>query len=219
MHTPHTGRIQFHAPKAAGQFVYRLFDQSTKEKTLCTIGTSPLLIVRIYDFEVTSNLRFCYDSFEEKAYLKATSQLQAIIIGMCNSGKQTRRDCPRQLLQNCVKSMLDLIDTGINVLDLAKEREKDKKDKHLKNEVEKSLKEIETEIETETENEVETEIEKNRKNDLKKTLRKEEETLLRQVNKIQTEVHDTLVALRQNDIAASLLFGTYCQYILLMFFI
>jgi hypothetical protein len=33
------GRLQFHAPKAAGKFVYRLFDQTTKERTLITLGT------------------------------------------------------------------------------------------------------------------------------------------------------------------------------------
>ena len=201
------GRIPFHAPKAAGQFVFRLFDQSTKEKMLKTLGTSPMLVVKIYDFDVTSNLRFCYDSFEDKTYLKGVSQLQSIIIGMCNDGKQTKKDCPKQYLQNCLNCMLNLINDGITLLDNAKEKEKEKKDKYdndkkkLKNNLDSLLFEIENENEDDNDND--------NKNELKKIQRKEDEMVIRQTSKIQIEIYDTLIALQQNDIATAMLYGTF----------
>ena len=70
------GRIPFHAPKAAGPFVYRLFDQGSKEKNLITLGTSPLFTVKISDMEVTSNLKFCFEAFADKSYMKAVTQVQ-----------------------------------------------------------------------------------------------------------------------------------------------
>ena len=160
--------------------------------------------VRIGDFEVTSNLRFCCDSFDDKSYLKGVTQLQSILLGMCSSGKQTKKDCPRQLLQNCVQSTVDLIPIGVKILDSAKDKEKEKKEQYLQN---KNIK-PETDLVT-TDLTVSDIVTESAKIELKKAQRKQEEILIRQTCKIQIEIHDTLVALKHNDMAASLLYGTY----------
>jgi hypothetical protein len=38
------GRVQFHAPKSAGVFVYRIFDNSSRERAMVTHGTSVSLL-------------------------------------------------------------------------------------------------------------------------------------------------------------------------------
>ena len=39
------GKVQFHAPKSAGVFVYRLFDNQSREKSMYTLGTSLAFVV------------------------------------------------------------------------------------------------------------------------------------------------------------------------------
>lgn len=53
---------------------------------IITLGTSPMFLVEILDYEVTSNLSFCDDSFKENMNIKAVVQFQATVIGMCNGG-------------------------------------------------------------------------------------------------------------------------------------
>jgi hypothetical protein len=50
------------------------------------LGTSPMFLVEILDYEVASNLSFCDDSFKENMNIKAVVQFQATVIGMCNGG-------------------------------------------------------------------------------------------------------------------------------------
>lgn len=52
------GQINFHAPKSAGQFVFRLFDQATKETCLTTLATSNMFSVDLVDIDVNTNLKF-----------------------------------------------------------------------------------------------------------------------------------------------------------------
>jgi hypothetical protein len=44
------GPIPFHAPKAAGQFVFRVFDMDNSSKT---VATSPMFQVVLMDYDVT----------------------------------------------------------------------------------------------------------------------------------------------------------------------
>ena len=47
------GTLTFHAPKAAGPFVFRLFDQATKESSSLTLATSFMFNVVLMDYDVT----------------------------------------------------------------------------------------------------------------------------------------------------------------------
>ena len=203
-----SGRIPFHAPKAAGPFVYRLFDQSSKEKMLVTLGTSPLFAVRIFDFEVTSNLRFCFEAFEDKCHMKGVTQLQSIITGMCNSGKATRKDDPRALLQSCVKSVLEMALQGVAMLDGAKEQDAERKERH---DSAKASSLLPPAIATAVAD-ISAEGEESKK--LFKT--KNEEILLRQTSRLQMEIYETIVSLRQNDIAWNNLNGSRMSVICLL---
>lgn len=192
--------------------MYRLFDQSSKEKMLITLGTSPLFAVRIFDFEVTSNLRFCFDAFEDKCHMKGVTQLQSIIIGMCNSGKATRKDDPRGLLQSCVKSVLEMALQGVAVLDGAKEQDAERKERHDSAKASSSstlVPPATTATATPAATnpaaaDAVTDGDESKK--LFKT--KNEEILLRQTSRLQMEIYDTIVSLRQNDIAWNNLNGT-----------
>ena len=186
--------------------MYRLFDQSSKEKMLITLGTSPLFAVRIFDFEVTSNLRFCFDAFEDKCHMKGVTQLQSIIIGMCNSGKATRKDDPRGLLQSCVKSVLEMALQGVAVLDGAKEQDAERKERHDSAKASSSASTSSTLVSPVTTAAADAVTDGDESKKLFKT--KNEEILLRQTSRLQMEIYDTIVSLRQNDIAWNNLNGT-----------
>ena len=178
---------------------------------LITLGTSPLFAVRIFDFEVTSNLRFCFDAFEDKCHMKGVTQLQSIIIGMCNSGKATRKDDPRGLLQSCVKSVLEMALQGVAVLDGAKEQDAERKERHDSVKASSSafssstlVSPATTAATTPATADASTDGDESKK--LFKT--KNEEILLRQTSRLQMEIYDTIVSLRQNDIAWNNLNGT-----------
>lgn len=51
--TVYVGKIQFRAPKTAGCFIYRLFDRSTVERVMDTLGTSVRFFNELYDGDVT----------------------------------------------------------------------------------------------------------------------------------------------------------------------
>lgn len=172
---------------------------------LVTLGTSPLFAVRIFDFEVTSNLRFCFEAFEDKCHMKGVTQLQSIITGMCNSGKATRKDDPRALLQSCVKSVLEMALQGVAMLDGAKEQDVERKERH------DIAKATATATGTATSSSLtpgvpDASIDGDESKKLFKT--KNEEILLRQTSRLQMEIYDTIISLRQNDIAWNNLNGT-----------
>jgi hypothetical protein len=116
------GKLQFHAPKAAGTFLYRMFDQSSKDRALITLGTSPSFSVVLQDIDVTSNLKFCWEAFRDGNNMRGITQLQSTISGMTNSGKPMQGDHPQQLLQKCVRHTIELIQQGIGLLDASKGR-------------------------------------------------------------------------------------------------
>jgi hypothetical protein len=130
--------------------------------------------------------------------MKGVTQLQSIITGMCNSGKATRKDDPRALLQSCVKSVLEMALQGLAMLDGAKEQDVERKERH------DITKATATATVTATPSSLtpavpDASIDGDESKKLFKT--KNEEILLRQTSRLQMEIYDTIIALRQNDIA------------------
>jgi hypothetical protein len=82
-----SGQLSFHTPKSAGQFVYRLFDQSTKESALTTLATSASFSVVLVDNDVATNLRHIMDALQEDSRVKGLSQFPSVLRGMRNMGK------------------------------------------------------------------------------------------------------------------------------------
>lgn len=66
------GDMPFFAPKSAGQFVYRLFDSSTKESAFDTLGTSMMFHVVLVDQDIVVNLPVILESVDKK-YVKSTN--------------------------------------------------------------------------------------------------------------------------------------------------
>ncbi|CAM9289865.1 unnamed protein product, partial [Ectocarpus fasciculatus] len=78
------GEMFFFAPKAAGSYVFRIFDQSSKEKAANTMCTSPRFEVVISGRDVTTNLRYAYDlikSHDSEVMGSVDSMFAAIVRG------------------------------------------------------------------------------------------------------------------------------------------
>ena len=185
------GRIPFHAPKAAGLFVYRLFDQSSKDRMLITLGTSPMFSVEIQDHEVTSNLKFCFESFRDSSDIKGVTQLQSTVVGMCNSGKPVKRDHPQHLLQECTTYLLGLIQQGVSHLDARVAKLQDLSEREEREKTSAAL---------------------GLTNDAGGLTKKDNDednnhdgATFRQISRMQLETFDTIVALRANGITWSML--------------
>eukprot|EP01038_Epipyxis_sp_PR26KG_P004379 gene4379-6194_t len=111
------GRLSFHAPKSAGQFAFRLFDQTNKETVCNTLATSVMFYVDLYDFEVTKNLLFIEENFKNDTVSKGITQFASVIRGISNLGKPIKNQNPSVIMQNCVGIVIDLIRNSIPILD------------------------------------------------------------------------------------------------------
>lgn len=116
------GKIPFHAPKSAGIFVYRLFDQATKDKIFVTLGTSMAFKVDLLDLDVTTSLKFCVDLFQEKSHQRAISQLRTTVVGMRNSGRHINGENPNSILSKCVDYMIEVSIQAMQSLEAAKSK-------------------------------------------------------------------------------------------------
>jgi hypothetical protein len=171
---------------------------------------NPMFQVQIFDYDVTSNLKFCHTSFLEKSNIKAVTQLQSIIRGMRNSGSLMQRDHPQQLLQQCLQSVLDLIKQGAIFLDESKEKERESKERYAeKARLEESEKRERSDSNSSfnTENKDDVKEEREREKELNRYPSKEEEAAVRQISRIQIEAYDTLCAVKENGIAWGMLSG------------
>jgi DNA polymerase sigma len=116
----YTGSIPFFAPKAAGKFIYRLYDQRTREISLETLGISSMFAVILLESDIINNLQHVQDAFGENLPLKAISQLTSIIRGVkaCSNDNYGAV----QALNRCTHKLLDQIDSSYSVLDEAQSR-------------------------------------------------------------------------------------------------
>ena len=114
----HAGRVYFYAPKSAGLFVYRLFDQSTKEKCHATLGTSVSFQVNLTDIDVTAIVKQCAESLADKStVLKGVSQLCSSIKCLRNSGKPINGDSAQHFMTAAVASIVKLVRETTHELD------------------------------------------------------------------------------------------------------
>lgn len=184
------GRVQFHAPKSAGVFVYRIFDNSSKERAMVTYGTSISFIVELADVDVTMNLKHALDSFEVKAYARGLTQLNSTVKGMRTPGKPLQGDHPQVVLQRCMYAMFDILEEGVKILKQSKVREK----KEVREKGDSLLGQVE-----------------------ERAINREEEefwSAVRLASRLQVEVHETIEAVKLNRIAWTTLTESqkvYCE--------
>ena len=181
------GKVQFYAPKSAGQFVFRIFDDSSKEKSLVTVATSIYFTIDLTDVDVTSNVKFCLDSFEDKAYQKALTQLCGTIRGLRNSGKPIHGETAQFYLNKCIIHVIKLVRSSILEMEI-----------------------MESKISTlNVPGNHDTDADAAGSNAGESCKEKEKSVWgqIRQISRLHAESHDTFTALRGNGIAWSLLSG------------
>lgn len=119
----YVGHVVFHAPKSAGQFVYRMFDESSKDSALTTLATSPMFTVDLADFYVNTNLRHILEALSEKSKVKGISQMPAVIRGIRNGGRNDRASgSSEQMMTECFQIVLKAIIDAIPAIEMWKER-------------------------------------------------------------------------------------------------
>ena len=101
------GKLQFHAPKAGGFFIFRMFEQ--RERSLITLATSVKFFVELLDTDVTVNLNICSDFFTTSSYVRAISQLQTIGTAMKNYGKMPNGENAKSMLRHCTDETLKVL--------------------------------------------------------------------------------------------------------------
>eukprot|EP01039_Chlorochromonas_danica_P000473 gene473-512_t len=119
------GTVSFFAPKAAGKFVYRLFDQRSKEKSAETLATSSMFAVTLIDMDIVGNLKHVLEAFDDNQPLKAITQLSPIFMGV-KSCSNDNYECIGALNRSLEK-LLDCINSSLLILDegrMKKEGEK-----------------------------------------------------------------------------------------------
>lgn len=70
----YSGFFTFYAPKAAGQFVFRLFDSESRESSRETLGSSAMFTVSLVDSDVISNLKHVYETFLSNCFQNQNGQ-------------------------------------------------------------------------------------------------------------------------------------------------
>jgi hypothetical protein len=129
------GSIPFHAPKGSGRFVFRMFNNSAnKSVAAITLATSVSYSVDLVDVDVTSNLRFSLDAFQDGQNAKAVQQLTCTVVAIRNGGKLLRGDDPKVLLHENMSYALELVDKTSATADTAREKalmERGKKDSSM----------------------------------------------------------------------------------------
>lgn len=178
------GRMQFHAPKSPGRFVYRLFDQSSKESAAVTMAASMPFEVSLEDSDsgaFLNNMKFLSDLFSDKSNrLKAISQF-ATTMEFTHQAAVRRMQLPmgqlpqgHHIANQCTMRILDCIADAGKFIDMAK----------IKEQLEKS------------------ESAPSGTGDSKEKDQSQAEhfKMLQTSFKIHVEAHDALVALRKNPV-------------------
>lgn len=104
------GDLNFFAPKAAGTYVFRIFDNSTKDAAINTIATSQPFVVQISGRDVTTNLRYAMDLLKKQdSETMGLVSLRSAVEGMAGPGTRADNDTPEALLDEAVATILSIL--------------------------------------------------------------------------------------------------------------
>lgn len=201
------GRLAFRSPKTAGCFVFRLFDRSTPESAVTTLGTSSRFWNVLYDGDVTNMLLRSFEGFRPRRLCSdnntALIQLRATIEGMKNAGRRVKNVDAPALMRQCVDIMLGLVELTLPVFEEQHRRALFKSSSSGKNDVQ----EVDAEgTVADTDMSYDMEADKPMGSEALKGSRKdhhfEDYSLCK---RLHLEVFDTLTALSNSKIAFSML--------------
>jgi hypothetical protein len=135
-HGYYQGSVPFHAPKSAGQFVYRMFDETTKETILTTLASSSVFTVDLVDFHVNTNLRHILEALNEKSKLKGIAQMPTVLRGIRNSGRNDRGGADRadSMLNEALVIVLKAAEDASEVLQAWQTRRKQEEEMKARSE-------------------------------------------------------------------------------------
>jgi hypothetical protein len=120
-HEVTVGVINFHAPKAAGYYVFRIYDKKTDETAATTIATSTPFSVELRGRDVSSNLSFALESLAKKVDTGSISGLKNTFELMRSTGSPSGGKHPQDLIQQCVRALLDAVHKEMQHLDKREE--------------------------------------------------------------------------------------------------
>eukprot|EP00604_Paraphysomonas_vestita_P004309 CAMPEP_0174825526 /NCGR_PEP_ID=MMETSP1107-20130205/42847_1 /TAXON_ID=36770 /ORGANISM="Paraphysomonas vestita, Strain GFlagA" /LENGTH=1022 /DNA_ID=CAMNT_0016057229 /DNA_START=951 /DNA_END=4020 /DNA_ORIENTATION=- len=111
------GDIGFHAPKAAGYYVYRIFDNINDEKRNITLATSSHFVVELRGRDVAVNLKFAIDAIgKTKTDIGSLGALKNTFELMRSTGTPFQGRSPQSLIQECVQLVLGAIQKNTPIL-------------------------------------------------------------------------------------------------------
>jgi hypothetical protein len=111
------GEITFHAPKAAGCYVYRIFDNSSDEKRCMTLATSAQFVVELRGRDVAINLKFAIEAIgKTKSDLGSLGALRNTFELMRSTGTPFQGRSPQSLMQECVQLVLEAIQKTLPIM-------------------------------------------------------------------------------------------------------
>lgn len=128
-----TAYIIFYAPKAAGQFVFRLFDSNNPQETL---ATSPSFMVILVDGDIVTNFKHVLHTFDEaKEHPELSEHIAALkAIGQFTTNVKSIRSCVPNyipdciaLMNRCLERIIDCIQYSIPILNDGYEKQKEMK--------------------------------------------------------------------------------------------
>lgn len=116
-HDVMVGEISFHAPKAAGYYVFRIFDNSNDEKRCITLATSSQFVVELRGRDVAINLKFAIEAIgKTKSDIGSLGALRNTFELMRSTGTPFQGRSPQSLIQECVQLVLEVIRKQIPIL-------------------------------------------------------------------------------------------------------
>ena len=112
-----TGTITFHAPKAAGHYVFRIYDSKNDESAAITVAASSPFSVDLRGRDVASNLSFALESMSKtKVDPGSISGLKNTFELMRSTGVPLQGKHPRDMIQQCVFQLLGAVQTHMSHL-------------------------------------------------------------------------------------------------------
>ena len=112
-----TGTIIFHAPKAAGHYVFRIYDSKNDESAAITVAASSPFSVDLRGREVATNLIFSMESMSKtKVDPGSINGLKYTFELMRSSGAPLQGKHPRDMIQQCVFQLLGAVQTHMSHL-------------------------------------------------------------------------------------------------------
>jgi predicted nucleotidyltransferase len=145
------GTIKFFAPKSAGQFIFRLFDHSSKEVLYETLAISTMFCVVLMDNDIVNNLNHVLTAVDENSPHKALGLFQIIIKFVKGNAIDSSEIV--KVINQCISEIFKLLNDSMEIVDEGYRRKKQSRElksnenEEIPEELEKNVEEEEADVE------------------------------------------------------------------------